>query len=231
MKNKFKYYIVAWAILLVIFNLVAFLVKPNLIPGASLDAGFWIAWGGAAIAFVGNLICTYMASKAKDLTGLFYKIPLITISYGCLIAMFVVGGVLMLIPGCPAWIVAVICIIILGINAIAVVKASAAADIITETGEKVKNNTAFIRTITVDAENLMGYAKTDEAKAQCKKVYEVLRYSDPVSNDALADIEGEIKQKFAEFSTEIKSGRDVDSIAERLVNLISDRNRKCKALK
>ena len=231
MKNKFKYYIVAWAILLVIFNLVAFLVKPNLIPGASLDAGFWIAWGGAAIAFVGNLICTYMASKAKDLTGLFYKIPLITISYGCLIAMFVVGGVLMLIPGCPAWIVAVICIIILGINAIAVVKASAAADIITETGEKVKNNTAFIRTITVDAENLMGYAKTDEAKAQCKNVYEVLRYSDPVSNDALADIEGEIKQKFAEFSTEIKSGRDVDSIAERLVNLISDRNRKCKALK
>ena len=231
MKSKFKYYVVAWAILLVVFNLVAFLVKPNLIVGASLDAGFWIAWGGAAIAFVGNLICTYMASKAKDLTGFFYKIPLITISYGCLIATFIVGGVLMLIPGCPAWIVAVICIIILGVNAIAVVKASAAADIITETGEKVKNNTAFIRTITVDAENLMSHAKTDEAQAQCKKVYEAFRYSDPMSGDGLAEIEAEISRSFEAFSAKVKAGEDTCDLSEKLVNLIEDRNRKCKATK
>ena len=86
--------------------------------------------------------------------------------------------------------------------------------------------TAFI------AESLLARATTPEAKDSCKNVLEAIRYSDPMSNDALAGIESQITLKFSEFSNAVASGADsFDNLADELVVLIWDRNKKCKLLK
>ena len=48
----------------------------------------------------------------------------------------------------------------------------------------------------MDAETLLGKAKTPDAKIATKKVYEALRYSDPMSSEALGEIEAELAEKF-----------------------------------
>ena len=232
MKKTFGIYALIWAILLAVFNAVVFLVRP-VIPGFDIcyDARFWTAWAFILAAFVGNLICAYMAFKAENLQKLFYNLSLISVSYIGLILMLIFGTVLMLIPDCPSWIAAIVCILILAFTAIAVIKTSAAAEVVGKIDTKVKAQTLFVKSLTADAEGLLSRAVTPEAKDACKKVFEAVRYSDPMSNDALAGVESQITLKFNEFSNAATDGADgIGNLADELVILIGDRNKKCKLL-
>ena len=152
MKKNFKSYALIWAIFLVAFNVIVFLVRP-IIPGCEIhyDLRFWIAWLFVVAAFVGNLLCANKAFQAENLEKLFYNVPLISVSYRGLIGMLVLGGALMLIPNCPAWIAAIVCVAITAFTAVAVVKADWAGETVSATHEKVKAQTQFIKLLTVDA--------------------------------------------------------------------------------
>lgn len=234
MKNSFKFYIVIWAVLLAAWCAIVFLVRP-VIPEyvVNYDARFWVAFAFILVAFFGNLACACYALRADNLQKLFYHMPLITISWSALIAMLVVGSATMLIPGCPAWVAAVACIVILAFNAITLVKATAAANIVGQIDDKVKAKTSFIKNLTVDAESIMARAKSDEVKAECKKVYEAVRYSDPMSNEALSVIETKITVKVDEFSSAVSADDEekAKEIADEIVFLVNDRNKKCKVIK
>ena len=138
----------------------------------------------------------------------------------------------MVIPNLPNWIGIIACFVILGFNAISLVKASAAAEIVSATDDKIKSQTSFIKSLTVDSEGLIARAATPEAKAACKKVYEAVRYSDPMSNDGLSGIESEIAIKFNQFATAANADdKDINTVADELIVLITDRNKRCKLLK
>lgn len=241
MKKNFKSYAIIWAVLFAVFNIVVFLARP-VIPGdvVSYDVRFWIAWVFIIASFAANLLCANKAFKAENLEKLFFKVPLITVSYAGLIAMLVLGGALMLIPNCPVWIAAVVCAVAAVVcavaaacTAIAVVKADWAGDAVGEVHEKVKTQTQFIKLLTVDAESLLDRAKSDAVKTECKKVYEAVRYSDPMSNDALSVIEAKITVKMDELSSAVGAddATKAKEIADELVILVGDRNKKCRALK
>lgn len=229
MKKNFRSYALIWAIMLAAFNAVVFLVRPA-IPGyvVNYDARFWIAWGFILAAFAGNLVCAYFAFKAQNLNKLFYNLPLITVSYAGLIVMLVLGGALMLIPGCPAWIAAVVCLIAAAVTAAAVVRADWAGKAAGAVEEKVKAQTQLIKLLTVNAETLLAKAKTPDEKAAAKKVYEALRYSDPVSSEALSAIEAELTEKFKAFEN---AGQGAAEAAQSLLETLEERNGKCKAMK
>ncbi len=232
MKKNFKSYALIWTIFLVAFNVIVFLVRP-IIPGYEIryDARFWIAWVFVMAAFVGNLVCANAAFKAENLQKLFYNVPLITISYSGLILMLVLGAVLMLIPNCPARIAAIVCVAIAVFTAVAVVKAGWAAETVSETHERVAQRTQFIKLLTVETETLMTAAKTPDAKIATKKVYEALRYSDPMSSEALGEIEAELAEKFRALEAAVTADQGVTEAAESLLETLAERNRKCKAMK
>ena len=127
----------------------------------------------------------------------------------------------------------IVCAIVLVANVLFVVKATAAIDEIERIDTKVKTQTFFIKSLTVDVDTLMAQAKSEDIKAECRKVYEVIRYSDPMSNDALASVESQITVKFAELSDAVKedNAEKVAEIANEVIILIGDRNKKCKLLK
>ena len=234
MKKNFKFYIIIWAILLAVYNLTVFLVKP-VIPGyvINYDARFWISWGVIISTFIGQLLCAKVAFDSKNNEKLFLNIPLITQSYTALVIATVIGSGLMLIPDCPAWIAAIVCAVVLGFSAISVIKAKAAADIVSDTDDKIKTQTFFIKSLTVDAESLIARAKSEAVKAECKKVYEAVRYSDPMSNGALASIESEITITFAKLSEAVVDNnfKTVFEFTSEIIILLGDRNKKCKLLK
>lgn len=234
MKKNFKFYIIIWAILLVLYNLTVFLVRP-VIPGyiINYDARFWISWGVIIATFIGQLFCAKVAFDSKNNEKLFLNIPLITQSYTALVVATIAGSALMLIPDCPAWIAAIVCAAVFGFGAISVIKAKTASDIVSDTDDKIKTQTLFIKSLTVDAEGLISRAKSEAVKAECKKVYEAVRYSDPMSNSALASIESKIIMKFSKLTDAVVSD-DFNATAEHvneLVILICERNKKCKFLK
>lgn len=234
MKKNFKFYFILWLILLAAFNAGIFLVRP-VIPGYVLNdgAGFWTAWAFIMAAFAGNLICAYFAFKTQNLKKLFYNLPLITVSYAGLIVMAVLGGALMLIPGCPAWIAAVVCLIAAAVTAAAVVRADWAGKAADAVEEKAKAQTAFIKTATLDAQNIANRAKSHAISAACQRVYEALRYSDPMSSEALSAEEAKIAAKIEELSAAVNNADEetAGATADETVLLIKERNNKCRLLK
>ena len=234
MKKNFKYYALIWLILLVVWCTVVFLVR-SFIPGFTIryDARFWVAFVFILLAFLGNIGCAFFAFKSENLNKVFLNIPLITISWSSLIGMLIIGSILMLIPNFPAWVTAIICIIAFSFNAVSIISVSWAADTVNNVDVKVKSHTAFIKNLTVDADSILARAKSDPVKDDCKKVYEAIRYSDPMSNEALSVIEAKITIKMDEFSNAVNSDdvNSVKQIADELLLLVGDRNKKCKALK
>ena len=233
MKKSIGVYSVIWAICLAVFNVIVF-VTPNEIGGVSkFTASFWVGYVFITVAFIGQLVCAFFALKAENVKKMFYRIPMISISYTGLILMLIAGGIFMAIPTLPEWIGIIVCAIILAFNAIAVIKAIAAAEVVGGIDEKVKTQTFFVKSLAADAQSLMASAKSDELRTEAKKVYEAIRYSDPMANDALAELDIQIKRQFNAFSDAVKAEDDelAKETADALAEIIERRNQECKLLK
>lgn len=233
MKKIFRLYIISWFISLILFNIICF-VTPDEINGfLKFDGSFWIGYVCIMVAFVGQLACAYFALNQEDNKRTFYNISIVSISYSSLILTIIIGSICMVIPNLPSWLGGIICLLILGFKAIAVVKAIAVAEIVGSIDEKIERKKFFIKAIQVDAEHLYGTIKIDELKEPVRKVYEALRFSDPISNDALEDVELSIKNEFSVFEDAVnrQDKESVNKSSELLLALIDKRNKKCKLLK
>ncbi len=233
MKRNFALYAICWAALLVLFNVIVFVTPAEAMGMSKFGGAFWSGYGGITLAFIGQLVCAYFAFRADSAKKFFYRVSLITISYAALILTVIAGVVCMVVPGLPNWAGIVICLVILVFSAVVVVGAKAAGDTVSSVDEQVKAKTAFIKSLTVEAEGLASRAKSGPVREEAQRVYEGVRYSDPMSNGELAGIEGQITLKFAAFSDAVAAddGEKVKSIAGELLALLSDRNNRCKLLK
>lgn len=234
MKKNFKFYLTMWIILFAVFNLVAFPLRQVILDYDISDGGnFWVSWAFVSIAFLVNLACAFYAFKDENLRKTAYNISLISISWTALGVIVFLSSMFMLIPDLPVAVVIIVNLLELAINAILIVKGIWAVDIVSGIDDKVKLQTSFIKNLCLDAASLVNKAKGDQAKAECKRVYDAIRYSDPMSNDGLSLVEAQITVKMNEFSQALNL-EDPDLIKEKayeLVNLIADRNARCKAYK
>lgn len=233
MKKGFKYYLSIWVILLTVFNVAVF-VSPGEAGGYSKFGGaFWVGYIFITLSFIGQLICAYFVFKADSLQKFFYNVPLIRISRIGLVLTAIFGTLCMAIPNLPNWIGIIICLAVLAFTAISVIKATAAGDIVSEIDKKIESKTSFVKALTADVEALMSAAKTPELKAEVKKVYEAIRYSDPMSNAALEEINEQIQNQFSVFADAVKTEDSelASSYSDELIILIDNRNKKCKLLK
>ncbi len=228
--NKyFKLYIIVWALLLVLFNLVTFLV-----PGEyKYNAPFFIGYALITLTFVGQLFAALKAFNVDSLKKLFLNIPIFKTSFTTLVLTAIFGSLPMVFNVIPYWVAIIFCFIILIFSIIAVLKAAIASDAVTRIDEKVKSQTFFIKALTVDADTLVAAAKSEEVRAECKKVYEAIRFSDPMSNEALASSESQITINFEELAAAVEDDdtEAVKAIARTVLVLLKDRNNKCKLLK
>lgn len=231
MKRSFKFYAAAWAVVLVLFNIIVFAV--NDFDLSYKEAPFWLGYGLVTVTLIGQLICGYVALKDNNATKTFYRISLVSASYSGLFAAFVTGAIGMANPDEPLWFFVILCAVCLAGNALAIIKAAAAVGEVERIDQKIKQQTFFIKSLTIDADTLMATAKSDAVKEDCKKIYEAIRYSDPMSSEMLAGVEGQITVKFAAMSDAVAAddAQAVSAAAAELLILLKDRNNKCKLLK
>lgn len=232
MKKNFKFYSFGWILLLGLFNLIAFIV-PALPDTEKYTASFWIGYSFITVAFIGQFVCTWLALGEKCARKTFYNISLFSTSCAGLIATFVIGSICMIIPPIPYWLAAILCSAILVINIYAFAKAKIAVDYVSHIDEKIEKATSFTYDMREESEAVFARAKDDEAKAICKKVRDAFKFSDPMSQAALNDIEAEIKNHFEVFKAAIREAKINEATAEseELLALISERNSKCKRMK
>lgn len=228
MKNKLRVWIIL-AVILAVYTVLTFALP------FEKNAVLWVSYLFGVVAIAAQVYVVRTAfGKGKSLKSKFYGFPVAEIGAIYLLAQLVLGLVFMALARvAPVWLPVVVYVVLLGAAAVGFIAADAAADIVTEVDERTKVDTLFIRSLTVDAESLLGKAKGDEIRAVCKKVYEAARYSDPVSNPALAPLESEITLRFSAFSEASMAGDTEKAIqlADETITLLGDRNKRCKLLK
>lgn len=119
------------------------------------------------------------------------------------------------------------CALILGISAICLISADAARDEIKRVEEKVNRKVFYIRELQADVEMLAEQEQNPETKASLTSLAEKIRYSDPMSSEVLADLEGKIYEKV----TALKTTDNKSEIIAELALLLSERNKRAKILK
>ncbi len=228
--KNFKLYSVIWIILVVVFNVLVFATPDTY---NKFSDGFWIGYTLVMIAAVGQLVCAYIGLGSDNLNKVFYNLPLVKISFVGIVVSVVAGSIFMIIPTDIPWFAGIVSFIILAFIAIAMIKAKATGDIVSDIDDKIKAQTFFIKAITVDTESLMAFACTPEAKALVEKIHSELRYSDPMSHEGLREIESQIDYEFRSFEFAVKSNNVnlMNSKSKELLYLINNRNSKCKLLK
>ncbi len=240
MSKNFKLYLTGWLVSLGLFNAIVF-VTPNEIGGISkFDTLFWIAYATITLIFIGQLACAYYVFASESLQHVFYSLPLlggslsaIRLNVLTLALLLIFGTVCLTVIPIPEWVGIILCCVALASNILSVIKTSAGVNAIEQTDKRIKQSTLFIKMLTSDAESLKARAKGGEYAARVEKIYDAIRYSDPMSNEALAYIEGKISESFAALSDSVAScdSEGVERAAKSLLDDLAERNAKCKALK
>lgn len=228
MNKNFKTYLVIWAIGLAMFNLIAFLV-----PGDNrFDEGFFLGYIFITLAYILQLGVGYFTFKEENLSKVFLNIPTIKFSFGSMIITAVVS-IITMIADLPVWLGAILCFCSFGIGAIATLIAKSAGDIVGGIDDQIKTQTFFIKALTIDMNTLVAQSPSPEVRVEVTKVYEAVRYSDPMSNAALAPSEAQITIKFNQLSQAVLANdvMSVRAFANDMLILIQDRNNKCRLLK
>lgn len=190
---------------------------------------------GMLIAFVGTAISVafVLTLKVDTKEKMFLTVSQFRTAYIATILSLILSGIYLFVAIIPDFIVYIGVVLVYGFAIISILKAKVAVSVVADIDEKIKVQTFFITSLTVDSEHLMNTAKTAELKALSKKVYEAVRYSDPMSNAVLVEVEDKIQNGFVDFENAV-NGEDFElasSTADELLSLIDIRNKKCKLLK
>lgn len=196
-------------------------------------ANFYTIIAIMALGYVFVIVSTLIGfKKSKTAEGTFYGIPFVYSGMSTYIVITVWSTIALFLGFSPILQI-IVAIIIFAITIGKLLKKAVARELVVERGEQIKQQTAFIKMLTVDADSIIARANSDEMKAEAKKVYEAIRYSDPMSSNALASIENQIQNRFNAFSkaVAVDDKELAKSTANELVMLIKNRNDKCKLLK
>ena len=220
-KNKGMAYAVL-AIAFVLFNIIVFSV-----PTAK-TATFWIAYAFSVVAFASQIIIWKFAFKGADtLKSKFLGIPLISVGITYLIIQIIAFAIFMVLPLTASWISIVVCALILGISTICLIGTETGREEVGRVEEKVEKKVFYIKSLQVDVEMLASTETDSDTKTALTKLAEKIRFSDPMSNEVLADLEAEINAKVKE----LKTAENKAEIITVIDSLITERNKKLKILK
>lgn len=216
-----------WAIVFVVYNLLIFLfLKPQ-------TAVFWLSYGFMVLAFGLQILGMYLSFKDFSVQAVFFGIPLaqFTLFYFC--AEFFMSLVFMIFQFITWKIPVFLQILLLAVYAVVAIVSVATRDAAVAAKDKVQKSAAVMRNNTVDIEMLQDEAKDPELKNQLRRLAEAVRYSDPMTNDIVADVDARIRQETFALQTYCQDG-DVNQAKDscaKLQRLYVERNKKLLASK
>lgn len=222
MKKDFVRSTICFGVLLVLYILLAFLI-----PFAK-TAVFWISFVFTLVAFAVSGWALYTAFlKKPDARSRFYGFPIarIGVIYGG--GQLAVGLLFMALgKWIPAWLAVVVYAALLGAAIIGLVSADAVVETIHTQDRKLKKDVAFMRSLQSKANQMAAQCHLPEVQQFCENV----RYSAPVSSEALAEIEGALAAVADDLQAAIVEGNNgrTCQLAQKADNLLCERNRLCK---
>ena len=196
-------------IIFIVFNVVAFVIP------FEKQVTFWVCYSFTVVAFVLQLITLIINIRQKMMDkNTFLRIPSIYISLiycSVQIALFFVLCIL----NATLWVTITILIIVFGVTMVLLLLVKLGKIYINSNDEYSSGYTTFLS----QAQEIINARLNEEPNSfntKLESFNEMIRFSDPISNGSVVDIEKEI---IAILSKELS-----DNSLERAINLLNKRN-------
>ncbi len=230
MKKGLKFYVIAWAIMFILFNAaVYFLPQEFTICGITYEKFGGVSWVTLIVlemCFLLHLIITAAALNQKKLSGTFYRLPLIRLSYVCVVVTTIVAVIAML-AFVPSWVPLALALLVLAVYAFAILKAGTAAALVEGVDRKVEASTRNMKSLYAAAAACADRCADPELKKPVQKLAEALRYADPVSSEATREAENTLCMYLVDLESAVDAA-DADKVktaCAAMTSALTDRNR------
>lgn len=222
MKKNFTRSAICLGVLLLLYILLAFLIP---FPKTAV---FWLSFGFTLVAFAVTGWALYTSFlKKPGATSRFYGFPIarIGVIYGggqlvCGLAFMALGKWI------PTWLAVLVYAAMLGAAVIGLMGAETVVDTIQSQDQKLKQDVRFMRDLQSKVNQMAAQCSLPEVKQFCENI----RYSDPVSSEALAEIDLDLSAAVDNLQSAIVDGdnTEIRQLAQKADNVLSERNRLCK---
>lgn len=198
-------------------------------------AVFWISWLFMLAAFAAMTVSgVILGKRGLFLRDWLFGFPIVRHSTVYLIAELLASILFILFedavrPGLAFGLQ----FLLLCIYGVCAVSCFLSKETIDDVHTRVSDKTRFIRLLCVDAEMLVEKCPDPATKEECRRLAEAIRYSDPVSSEALFELEKELSLTVSKCDDAIEAGdfTAARELCARAALQLTERNKKCKALK
>lgn len=223
-KNKTRFYI-ALAILFAVFTVIAIALP------LQKTATFWLSYVFAVIALAVQIYAYPKAFAGESVKSKFYGFPIARITTIYLIAQLALSLIFMLAAKwVPAWIPVILFAVLLGVAAVGFISADAMRDEVERQDVVHKADVGTMRALQSKAVFVASQCEDADTKKALNAFAEALRFSDPVSSAATADIEENLTGLVEELGNAVldKDFTAAQALCTKASTLLADRNRMCK---
>lgn len=224
-KNIVRWWTVL-AVTLVVFNVVVFAVP------FERSAVFFLSWFFTLVAISAQIYVIRTAFyQGEGTKSKFYGWPIARIGVVYLVAQIVLGLLFMVLGSrVKLWIPLVLYVVLLGTSAVGFIAADAMRDEVERQDIKLKKDVACIRALQSKAATLVQLAQEPQVRKALDKFSEDLQFSDPVSSEALTDIETDLVACVDELYQAVidNDHNSAMALVQKAETALMERNRLCK---
>ncbi len=232
MTKNSKRALAALAAVIIAFSVIAFILP---LPKNNV---FWVSYlFGIISVAVQAYVLKIAFHDAICVKNKFYGFPIAKIGIIYMITQLLFSLIaIVLAQYIPIWVVVVVFVFMFCATFIGIIGADAARDEIERQDKKHDSNIQCIQELRSKVYSLIVQMENVEAQKVLSELSEAFKYSDPVSNDCLADIENELHimvdelkkhdyEKICEIDSDIQN---VKILCKKISTTLTERNRLCK---
>ena len=197
-------------------------------------AAYWVAFVFGLIAIAAQVYVMRAAfDHGEPVKSKFYGYPIARIGIIYLVLQIVVSLLIMALGFAfkvPAWAALIVCVLLLGVSAIGFIAADIMRDEVERQDAALKTNVKTMRALQSKAASIAGLCADPETKKTLVSLADKFRYSDPVSSDAVAEIEADLVSTVDELQTAVVDGdlAAAKQLCAKIEAKLNERNRICK---
>lgn len=227
-KNAIRWWVVL-GVVLVVYNVLAFALP---FPKTAV---FAVSYLFTMIAILAQIYVIRTAFyRGEGVKSKFYGFPIAKLGVIYLAVQLIAGLVFMALGLIvPVWLPLALYVVLLGIAAAGFVAADAVRDEVVRQEIKLEKDVSRMREFQAKGRALVTLNQVSEAARPLEKLAENLRFSDPVSSEALTEIEDQLAECLAQLQEAVSAQKteQILSVCQEAEHILAERNQLCKLSK
>lgn len=224
-KNAIRWWVVL-GVVLVVYNVLAFALP---FPKTAV---FAVSYLFTMIAILAQIYVIRTAFyRGEGVKSKFYGFPIAKLGVIYLAVQLIAGLVFMALGLIvPVWLPLALYVVLLGIAAAGFVAADAARDEVVRQEVKLEKDVSRMREFQAKGRALVALNQVSEAARPLEKLAEDLRFSDPVSSEALTETEDQLAECLAQLQEAVSAQKteQILSVCQEAERILAERNQLCK---